>query len=216
MGVRISTHVGQEIRFRLVGRIGLPPGRNELIVELLQLRLGLEQLPVFLYGGLVGGKDEIEDLLRAGGKRELLPAVDDVDVDRRLHRAGDVPVPQEIGEAGEEIFRIVGLGDEVIGAAGQGPDDVFGIGKGGEKDDGGPLEFPVRLDGPAELVAVHARHDDIADHQGGAVAAGGRQTFITVPGHDDPVALARQQVSEIGGLRLAVFYDQDRFRRHNC
>ena len=122
-------------------------------------------------------------------------------------------VAQGLPQAAQQHPAVEGLGDEVLGAAGQAVEHVLGGVQGRQEDDGQRLAGPL-LDVPAQLVAVHGRHLHVAEHQieGRLVQRVQRRHAVGDRQHLE--VLGPQDRGHRGGLGAAVFDDEDSLGPH--
>ena len=85
-----------------------------------------------------------------------------------------------------------GLGDDVVGAGAHGAGAVAGILAGDHDDDRSVAQLVVGADLAAQAVAVHARHVQVGDDHGRALASGGGERSLAAVGGVDG-AEARQE-----------------------
>ena len=104
---------------------------------------------------------------------------------------------------------VIRLEDEVIGPALQSADHVLGIGHRGDEDDRDVAKVGVRLDAAGKFVAVHFRHDHVADDECRLELWRHFQRQAAVGGNADFVPLLFENVLQPLGLGGAVFRDQD-------
>ena len=95
-------------------------------------------------------------------------------------------------DPGDDLFRLERLGDVVHRAQLQALDLVLGVGEGGEVDDGDVAQGGVGLQAAADLKAVHVRHHDVQEDQGGPGLLGDGQGAGAVFGHQQLIAPAVQ------------------------
>jgi len=94
-------------------------------------------------------------------------------------------------------------------SARQAPHDFLRMGKRGHQDHRHVFQVLVRLDCPAQRVAVHLRHHDVADDESRLVLARDRQRLDAVGRESHRVALPFEQIAQLLGLGLAVFGDEN-------
>ena len=107
---------------------------------------------------------------------------------------------------------MVGLGDEIVGAALDAADDGDGIAERGQQDDGDMAFGRVVLDLAAEFVAGHARHQDVGEDE---VERGGvekLEAVLAIRGHFN-LKIRFQKEPQLLRLSLAVLDDQDAAHR---
>ncbi len=167
---------------RVAERFQLLVGGLQLFVEAVQLIPGLGQFAVLLDSRFVRGEEEIDDLPPVGGNDVILPAEMERQASRRVLAFRPGPVRLHVPDAGQQVLLVIGLGDEVVGAAFQPPDHIPRVGERGQENDGNPAVPFVGLDPAAQLVAVHLRHDDVADDEGGLAHCDGGQRLPAVAG----------------------------------
>src|ERR1039457_136341 len=109
-------------------------GECQLFVGLTQFVTGLAQFAVLEYGGFVGGKKEVDDLLSIGSYDIILSVEIELDSLRRSTGFRLRTVNLQVPDAGEQIFPIEGFGNEVVGAAFQRFYNVMRVGKGGQQN----------------------------------------------------------------------------------
>ena len=107
---------------------------------------------------------------------------------RERQRLGRHPL-DELAHAGEQRLAVEGLGDVAIGARGTGPRLVERLEGSGEQEHRHLAELRVGLQRLAELVAVHAGHDRVGEHDvGPGLPRPGERVLAVVHG-GDPVVL---------------------------
>ena len=107
---------------------------------------------------------------------------------RERQRLGRHPL-DELAHAGEQGLAVEGLGDVAIGARGTGPRLVERLEGSGEQEHRHLAELRVGLQRLAELVAVHAGHDGVGEHDvGPGLPRPGERVLAVVHG-GDPVVL---------------------------
>ena len=96
----------------------------------------------------------------------------------------------------------------MIRAARESADDGERIVQTREQDDGRIRRCRGRLDAPTQLVAIHPRHDDVAEHEVRALAREVGERELRAPGDADVEPLVREQMLEGRGLRRTVLDDE--------
>ena len=106
----------------------------------------------------------------------------------RFHRAEAELSP----DTGLELGRVERFGDIVVGSGLHPLGQHLGAGPGGHQDDGDMLRGWVLLDRPAESVAVHAGHHDVAEDEVGVLGLKESQAFLG-GGHELQVVLVGEE-----------------------
>ncbi len=107
-----------------------------------------------------------------------------------------------------ELVGVVGLEDEVVGPALQPADDIVRIGQRGDEHHRHVAQAGIGLDAAAQLVAVHLRHDHVADDERRFGSLRCFESEPSVRGDRDLVALPLQDVLQPLRLGRAVLGDQ--------
>ncbi|MDT4821239.1 hypothetical protein FQZ97_544090 [compost metagenome] len=167
------------------------------------------QLVVQPHALLVGGDQQIEDLLAAGG--DEMPLALQHHLHAHLHPlvGAQFQVHQEVADARHQVLLVERLDDEVVGARSQPMHHVTGIGQRGDQDHRDTLGLGRALDLPAQLVAVHFRHHDIADDDGRPPLGDHPQRLDAIAGDTHPAADRFEHVLQLGSLGRAVLHHQD-------
>jgi hypothetical protein len=116
---------------------------------------------------------------------------------------------QQALDAAEQLRPVHRLGDEVVGADLDALDALgLRIGR-GHQDHRQQRGGGARAQAAHELVAVHARHQDVGDHQVGALGAHDVERRHGVERHLDLIAEVAQQAGHHFGVGALVVDDQD-------
>ena len=121
---------------------------------------------------------------------------------------------EEALDPGEQLGRVEGLDEVVVGAGPQAADLLFHLALGGQHDDrdvgaGAFLGPDLRR----HLVAVELRQHDVEEHEGGVIGAPHPEALRPVAGDDDVVALLAKRVRE-KPLDVRVVVDDEDLGRH--
>lgn len=118
-------------------------------------------------------------------------------------------IGEHVVHAAQQMAFIVGFEDEAVGAARQPEDHILGIGHGGDQDDRNVAKAGILLDPARQFVAVHFRHDHVADDQRGQKLQCHFECHAAVVCHGHLVPMLFEHAAQPLGLGRAVFRDQD-------
>ena len=171
-----------------------------------EIFVGSDQFLIFRDGVFKRRNEQIEHLLPAGLYTKFLPR------DRHLKRRllGDVAhrrLEQGVHPP-EQVFRLVWLGDVVVGPGVEAADDVNWIRERGEEDEGHVPQGGVGFHRLAEFVAGHHRHLDVGDDDVGHPLLGELERLGAVLTPADRMAGLGEPLLEDLRLDAAVFRDQ--------
>lgn len=113
------------------------------------------------------------------------------------------------GDAEHELFGAEGFGHVVVGSEFEAGDAVFGLGAGGEHDDGGFVGAAISFELFEDGDAVFAREHEIEDDEIGDFLEGGDDAVGAVEGFEGFVALALEVEGDEFGDVFFVFDDED-------
>src|SRR6185369_7202844 len=201
--------LAQVVGYRVIERSQLLVGSSKLFVERTQFIPSTAQLVILQDGGLVGGEQQIEYLATVGGDQVFLTAERDLQSGKVLVLLVMLPVRQYIHYAGEEVFLAVGFGKEVVSAAFQSADNILRVVQRGQEDHRHVAGIVPSLDVASELVAVHLRHDDIADNQSRFLLLDLCKGRAPVAGDRNAVMVLFQNITQLLCLREAILYNQN-------
>jgi len=175
-------------------------------------RAGFAQLRIALHGGFVRGQQQIEDLQPVGGNEVLLPAEHDFQSHARLFVLAHLTVDEDECYTVQQLARVVGFEDKIVRPALQPADDVMGIGESGDQNHRNITQACIRFDLSAQFVAVHFRHEHIADDERRPVKPCSLQGEFSVRRCGDPVTLLFEDVLQPLRLSCAVLGNDDVLR----
>ena len=209
-------HLGR--RLEVADHAGIFP--QDLFVEHRQLGIGLLKMltgnreilvgrdQFLIFGNRIFKRrhEEIEHLLPAGLHAKLLPR--NRHLERRLLARVTHRRLQQRVHAPEQVFRLVWLGDVVVGPGVEAADDVNWIRERGEEDEGHVPQGGVGFHRLAEFVAGHHRHLDVGDDDVGHPLLGELERLGAVLTPADRMAGLGEPLLEDLRLDAAVFRDQ--------
>ena len=199
-------HVRQHALQPLLQRSDVP---GQLGLGRLELLFPLPQLAVLQDCVLVRGDQHAEDLLFVRGDRERAAEEIERDAELDLGRLAQVPIPEHMLDALQQVVGPVRLGQEVVGSALEPSDDVRGIAQAGEQDDREVRPPQVGLDPPADLVPGDSGHQDVGDDQVERAPGDQRERRFAVRRHRHLPAVVYEHRPQRLGLGATVFNDQD-------
>lgn len=191
--------------------IGQATGEVEQAVE---QRIGACQLVVLglqfmveAHALFVGGNQQVEDLLAAGG--DEMPFTVEYHLHAHLYPfvATKLKIDQKVADARHQVLLVIGLDDKVVGATSQAMHHIAGIGQAGDQNHRNGLGTRAGLELATEFVAIHLRHHDIADDDVRQPLFSQRQGFDPVARHAHLATGRLEQILQLGGLGRAVFGD---------
>ena len=167
------------------------------------------QFAIDLHRLLIGGDQQVEDLLAFRIDEVLLVAQVQGDADFHILVLAQLLVHQHVADAVEQVVFRVRLADEIVGAAFDAADDVLRVVERGDEDHGNVAQGRIGLDGAAQVVAIHFRHDDIGQYQVRLALADGGQGQLAIRRHARVVVQRLDQAAQSLRLGRAVLDDQD-------
>jgi hypothetical protein len=168
---------------------------REVPLPVTQLLVGRDQV-------LERGDEQVQQLLPLGRDREAASEEEQLQTHARAGLQPHLAGVEDAAQPRDELVHVVGLAEEVVGAGGQSVDDVERVRQRGQQDDR-KVGIGV-LDLPAQLVAVHAGHDDVRQHQVHRTVGKPLQGPPPVLGLNDVKPCAVQAGTQALGLRAAV------------
>ena len=124
------------------------------------------------------------------------------------HLGGAAPLPSQLGtDAGGELTKLEGLGDEVVGADLQADDDIDDVAVAGDHDDG-HLD-PCGAQPAADVEPCEAREVEVEEDEVGVGLFGHAQAFDAVGGHLHLKAVLATEQGDHAAHRRVVVDDQD-------
>ena len=167
------------------------------------------QFAVDLHCLFIRGNEQIEDLLALRIDEVLLVAQVQGDADFHILVLAQLLVHQHVADAVEQVVFRIRLADEIVGAAFDAADDVLRVVERGDEDHGNIAQGRIGLDGAAQVVAIHFRHDDIGQHQVRLALADGGQGQLAIRRHARVIVQRLDQAAQSLRLGRAVLDDQD-------
>ena len=180
--------------------VALRQPRHEVAVE--ALAMGEAALEAVQVGGVQQPAEHREEP-GAGHRRR------DAENDREFDHAR----PVKLFDAAEQVREVDRLGDEVIGAHLAGPVVVGGLVLGRQDEDRAVRRGGIRLEGAADLVAVHAGHHHVEQDQVGPERVGGSHSRLPVRGGHDSIAGGGKDPLQEPSL-LGTVVDDEKQLRH--
>ena len=130
---------------------------GELFLVFLKFAVGSDRV-------LEGRDEEIEDLLALGVDVEFLAEERQLHAERQALRAADTQILRDAADAIDQVVGLVRLAQETVGAAFEAVDHLHRIVEARDQNDRHGARALLGLDAAAELVARHAGHHDVGDH----------------------------------------------------
>ncbi|HEU5124407.1 MAG TPA: hypothetical protein VFW05_10120 [Verrucomicrobiae bacterium] len=181
----------------------------ERSVEFLQLFLGFGQLAIFLNRRLVRREEKIENLQSVRADKKLLAREKNFDAHSSAFSFAQMTIGQQETDACQQVFILIGFEDQVVSAAFQTPHDIGRVIQRSQKNDWYRFELWVLFDLATKLIAVHFRHDNVADDQRGRMGADGGQRLVAVASGGNAIALLLDDVAKPRGLSRAVLDNEN-------
>src|SRR5688572_24749373 len=200
--------------FQLFGAV--PDAMLVIEIQLVELRVGVLKLLsvsidllVALDGRVVRGEEQVQDLQPTCGDEVPVTVEIDLHADAQVVRSAHFAIDDHVAHSAQEVPLVVRLEDEVVRAGFQTSNDVQGIGHGRDQDDRQVPQAQVVFDRAGELIAVHFRHDHIADDQCGPELTDHVQGNAAVGGDDYLISLPLEYVPKVLGLGGTVLSHQN-------
>jgi len=181
----------------------------EFVVEGIEFLLGSNEFAVLLDGVFVCGEEEVEHLPAVGGDEVMLSFEGHFEAGVGFDAVRHAAIDQERLDAVEQIFRVVGFSEVVIGVAFEPFEDAGGVGESGEEDDGDGGAIGVGFESEAHFIPVHDGHVDVAEDHIGRVCAGEFEGFCAIGGDGGVVAVVLEELFKNERLGWAILDDEN-------
>ena len=166
----------------------------EGLVQVTQLIARCRQLAIAFHRRLIGGKQQVQNLQTIRGDEKLSTGEKYLHPHVRGFRFPQMLIRQDICHPRKQVPFVVGLEDEIVRAGLEALHDVDRIVERGEQDHRHGLQPLVLFEVAAEFIAIHLRHDDIADHEGRTTRGDERQRFPAIARRRIAVLVSVQDV----------------------
>ena len=134
------------------------------------------------------------------------------DVGGRVELVAQAPDTQQRAQAGAQLDAVDRLVEEIVGAGFESLDFALGVGERGQHHDRDEEGAARRLQAPADLEAVEARHHDVEQDGVGAFPCHQLEGLLSVFGGEQPVAVVLQDRLGQHPVPSLVVDDQHRRR----
>ncbi len=168
----------------------------------------LVQIAIGAHDVFESGHQKVDDLFLVGIDRKAAAEEHDLHAHAQF-AASTQPAALEHGvHAFQKLVRLVGLGDEIVGAAFQPADDVHWVTERRQQHDRQTATIDAGLDALAKFVSRHSRHHDVGNHHIERRIDLRQRTFRVV-GDDGVVSALFEHAAQPLGLRGAVLDDEN-------
>ncbi len=132
----------------------------------------------------------------------------------RLDRAVEILDPEQRAHSRDQLGHVDRLGEEIVRSRLEPLDTLAGGVERRHHDHGQDAVLRVGSDPPAHLVAVHAGHHDVEQHEIGPLRLYPLEPFLAGPRGRRRVALGGEQVHQHLHVVGRIVHDEDLLRRH--